>query len=62
MDDSDDDTDVDSLIAIHCNPGESTVSAVDNTMVYFKLDLIGFTLSFVALAFVGFVILSDKRI
>ena len=57
-----DDTDVDTLIAIHCNPSDSTVSSEDNTMVYFKLDLIGFTLSFLALAFVGFVILSDKRI
>ena len=48
--------------AVNCNPSASTVSSDDKGELYFNLDIMGFTLSFLALSAVGLVIMSDKRI
>jgi hypothetical protein len=47
---------------LNCNPSNKTVSSDDNESFWFKIDVTGFAISFVALSFVGVVILSDKRI
>ena len=49
-------------VAINCNPSSSTVSSDDQGTTYFRMDIVGFTISFLALSIVGFAILSDKRI
>ena len=48
--------------AINCNPGSGTVSAEDQGKLSFKLDLIGFSISFVSLCMIAIAILSDKRV
>lgn len=48
--------------AVNCNPSDATVSNDDIGDTYFRLDIAGFTISFIALSCVGLVIISDKRI
>jgi len=47
---------------VNCYPSERTVSYEDLGTVYFRIDIAGFLVSFIALTFVGLVILTDKRI
>ena len=49
-------------LAINCNPSDNTVSFDDRGQTYFRLDIVGFFISFCALSTVGVVILSDKRL
>ena len=48
--------------AINCNRSDHTVSFDDQGTTYFQIDVIGLTISFLALTVVGFAILSDKRV
>ena len=49
-------------VAINCNYSDRTVSTDDKGTTYFRIDVIGLTISFLALTVVGFAILSDKRV
>ena len=48
--------------AVNCNPSNQTVSYDDVGDLYFRMDIAGFTISFIALFSVGLVIISDRRI
>ncbi len=48
--------------SVNCNPGQATVSNDDVGETYFRLDIAGFTISFIALTCVGLVILTDKKL
>ena len=48
--------------AVNCNRSDHTVSDDDRGTTYFRIDVIGLTISFLALTVVGFAILSDKRV
>ena len=48
--------------AINCNRSDHTVSTDDRGTLYFRIDVIFLTISFLALTIVGFAILSDKRV
>lgn len=48
--------------ALSCHETEKSVSHNDVHETFFTLDLIGFSISFIALSVVGLVILCDKRL
>ena len=53
---------IDEVDTIDCDPDSLHVSKDDAGSNWFKVDIVGITISLVSLSFVSYAILSDKRI